>query len=333
MAYLARDPERRLDPRLLDPRLRSVISLAYPYQPPRLPPIDWRQELRGRIAAYALGPDYHLYVAEKMRAVVGTLLRLRPSAVFRLYVDTGPVLEREWALRAGIGWIGKNTNLLNRSHGSYFFLGEIFTDVDFGDDLPPYRNYCGRCERCLNLCPTGALRSGYVMDARLCISYLTIELRGPNPRELRSKLGNWIFGCDVCQEVCPWNKVSKRAVETAWELMPFLPDLLRLDEGEFSRRFSRTALKRAKRRGLLRNVAVALGNSQNPRAIPALTSCLEQEKDALIRAHAAWALGRIGGAQAREALIRALAREPDKTVRQEIVLALEESGSCQANPI
>jgi epoxyqueuosine reductase len=325
MGYLAREPERRLDPCLLDPRLRSVISLAYPYRAPHPPQANWREELLGRIAAYALGEDYHRYVLAKAQVVAAAVNRLRPGSLVRIYVDTGPVLEREWALAAGLGWFGKNTNLLNRRYGSHFFLAEIFTDLDFGAQTPAYGAHCGRCRRCLELCPTGALEDGYVMDARLCISYLTIELRGSIPLPLRPKLGNWIFGCDICQEVCPWNESPKGDVDE--RLTPYLPELLTLDQDQFSRRFARSAVKRAKRRGLLRNAAVALGNSANPRAVPFLAQCLEREPEALIRGHAAWALGRLGGAASRRALERRLTSEPDPSVAKEIALALACGGA------
>jgi epoxyqueuosine reductase len=331
MSYLSREPQKRLDPRLLDPRLRSVISLGYPYQAPRPAPVDWRQALRGRIAAYALGEDYHTYVLAKARRVVEALRALRPQVLTRVYVDTGPVLEREWAFKAGIGWLGKNTNLLNRRYGSYFFLAEIFTDLDFGTESPAYGAHCGRCRRCIELCPTQALKDGYVMDARLCISYLTIELRGPIPIPLRPKIGNWIFGCDICQDVCPWNDESNDSGE--WQLTPYLPELLALDQDQFSRRFARSAIKRAKRRGLLRNVAVALGNSGNPRAVPVLAACLEREPEPLVRAHAAWALGCLGGNMSRRTLERCLSSEPDPAVAQEITLALACDGASELKSV
>ena len=167
MAWLAREPERRVNPRVLDPRLRSVVSLAYPYTPPRPPELDWRFELRGRIAAYALGPDYHDVVLRKARVVADALATAIPGALSRVYVDTGPVFEREWAAEARLGWFGRNTNLLNRYHGSYFFLAEILTDVEFTAAGEPYREHCGSCRRCLDLCPTGALTDGYRLEPRL----------------------------------------------------------------------------------------------------------------------------------------------------------------------
>lgn len=328
MAYLAREPERRFDPRRLDARYKSVVSLGYPYAPPALPEnsrtIDWRAELRGRIAAYALGPDYHDYVLKRARTIADVITKDRPGAIARAYVDTGPVFEREWATEARLGWFGKNTMLLNRDHGSYFFLAEIFTDVEFEPSAEPYREHCGTCRRCIDLCPTGALAEGYVMHSDLCISYQTIENRGAIPRELRSKLGNWIFGCDVCNEVCPWNgDAASSDANAARDLMPHLPGLLALDDQAFSARFTRSAVKRAKRRGLLRNVAVALGNTRNPDATPALVRALESEAEPLVRSHAAWALGQIGGLVPRRALERAGTRDDDIAVRAEIVAALE----------
>jgi epoxyqueuosine reductase len=325
MGYLAREPDRRFDPRTLDARFTSVVSLAYPYHSPAPPKLDWRAELRGRIAAYALGPDYHDVVLKKARAVADAIGKLRQGTVTRAYVDTGPVFEREWAAEARLGWFGKNTTTLNREHGSYFFLAEIFTDLELAPTRAPYREHCGTCTRCLDLCPTAALADGYLMEPRLCISYLTIENRGPIAPELRPKLGNWIFGCDICQEVCPWNEPFSETI--APELMPFMPDLLALDDAGFSRRFSKSAIKRAKRRGLLRNVAVALGNSGNREAVPALAHAMGHEPEALVRSHAAWALGALGGSIARRALERARKRETDSEVAKEIAAALSATAS------
>lgn len=326
MAYLERDPERRFDPRTLDSRLHSVVSLAYPYAAPVPPRFRWPDELRGRIASYALGPDYHQTVLARTRAVAQAIAAVRPAAIMRAYVDTGPVLEREWASEAGLGWFGRNTNLLNVHHGSYFFLSEIFTDLEVDAAPRPDRDHCGRCRRCLDVCPTNALADGYLMEPRRCISYLTIEHRGPIPRELRSALGNWIFGCDICQEVCPWNE-SAGPCEP--ELAPALLELMTLDHDGFRRRYGSSAIRRTKRRGLLRNVAVALGNSRNPEAIDALASALSSHPEPLVRSHCAWALGQIGGRRAGEALQHARRREPDAAVLAEIDPALDATaGAC-----
>ena len=320
MGWLGRDPERRFDPRRIDPRLRSVVSLGYPYAAPAIPDLDWRAAMRGRIAAYALGPDYHDTVLARARTVAARLESERPDAVTRAYVDTGAVFEREWAAEARLGWFGRNTNLLNRHHGSYFFLAEIFTDAELEPGGEPYREHCGTCRQCLDLCPTGALTEGYVIEPRLCISYLTIEHRGPIPAALRSKLGNWIFGCDVCQEVCPWNVSAGSAPDDA--LMPFLPGLMALDDDGFRRRFGHSAVARTKRRGLLRNAAVVLGNSGNRDAVAVLAQALRDEIEPLVRSHAAWALGQLGGASARAALERRRKAEPDLAVGAEIEAAL-----------
>ncbi len=324
MTYLARDPERRFDPRILDSRLRSVVSLGYPYDPPAAPAVDWRAELRGRIAAYALGVDYHDRVLKKTRSIAGLIAAMRPGAVTRCYVDTGPVFEREWAAESGLGWFGKNTNLLNREHGSYFFLSEIFTDIELEPNREPSRDHCGTCTRCLDLCPTDALAGGFLMEPRRCISYLTIENRGAIDPELRPRLGNWIFGCDICQQVCPWN--DSHAAGCAEELAPRLPELLALDDEGFRRRYGKSAVRRAKRRGLLRNVCVALGNSGNRDAVAPLVRALESEPEGIVRAHAAWALGRLGGCAARDALDRRASLEADTEVVREIKAALSQNG-------
>ena len=321
MTYLARQPERRFDPRRLDARYKSVVSLGYPYAARATPDLDWRAEMRGRIAAYALGPDYHDHVLKRARTIADMITKNRVGAIARAYVDTGPVFEREWATEARLGWFGKNTMLLNRDHGSYFFLAEIFTDVEFELSAEPYREHCGTCRRCVDLCPTGALADGYVMRSDLCISYQTIENRGAIPRELRPKLGNWIFGCDICNDVCPWNDAHGSGDSTD-DRLPRLPELLALSEEEFGQRFTVSAVKRAKRRGLLRNVAVALGNTRNPDAVAPLARSIEAETEPLIRSHAAWALGEIGGSAARRALERAL-RDRDTAVRREAAAALE----------
>ncbi|MEW6297881.1 MAG: tRNA epoxyqueuosine(34) reductase QueG [Thermodesulfobacteriota bacterium] len=323
MAYLARDPERRLRPALPFPQARSVICLGYPYAPPRVPDLDWRRELRGRIAAYAAGPDYHDTIKAKLTRLIRVLGERYPELWARAYVDTGPLLEREWAYRSGLGWFGKNTMLLRKQAGSWFFLAEILVNLDLEGEGPA-RAHCGTCTRCLRECPTGALADGYVLKAPLCISYLTIELRGAIPHSLRPHLGNWLFGCDVCQEVCPWNeKFGRPREDLVEELCPSLPALLALDDAGFRARFRRSAVWRARRRGLLRNVTVALGNSQNPAAITPLCHAL-CDAEPLVRGHAAWALGRFAEREARRALQAHLGREEDASVRTETLIALGE---------
>lgn len=329
MHYLGRHPERRLTVAGILPSARTVISLAYPYAPPPPPPLDWRRTLRGRMAAYARGADYHDVIEERLQALERALARLFPGAATRRYVDTGAVLEREWGMRGGLGWFGKNTMLLATRAGSWFFLAELVTEAVLAPDVPT-EEHCGRCTRCLEACPTAALRDGLVMDARRCIAYLTIEHRGPIPREFRRALGPWIFGCDVCQEVCPWNAPAPATGAADGDgLFPFLPDLLRLDPSAFRRRFSDTSLARTRRRGLLRNVAVVLGNTGNPAAVPALRMALG-DRDPLIRQHAAWALGAIGGAEAEDALAWRAARETHPAVEAEISAARDSARSAAA---
>lgn len=319
MHYLARWPERRLNPAIPFPQAKSAICLAYPYTPPVVPKLDWKQELRGRIAAYAAGLDYHDRIAARLRELTAFLGEMRPGLWARPYVDTGPLLEREWACHSGLGWFGKNTMLLRKRAGSWFFLAEVLVDLELeGAGLA--QDHCGRCTRCMDACPTGALEDGYVLRSPVCISYLTIEHRGAISPALRPKLGNWIFGCDICQEVCPWNTkfAQPRHIEA---LLPSLPELMALDDNGFRRRYRKTALWRTRRRGLLRNVAIALGNSGNPQAIPPLRHALH-DPEALIRAHAAWALGQL---EQRATLRRALDTEDDPQVRAEIEAALGEA--------
>jgi epoxyqueuosine reductase len=323
MQYIKRGLAKRLDPRLMLPDAQTVITLGYRYLPPLSAPADWQTQLRGRIAAYARGPDYHAVLADKLQALSNEICRLQEKAVVRSYVDTGPVLEREWAASGGVGWFGRNTNILHTEEGSWFFLGEILTNLGLHPD-PQHADRCGSCTRCLHVCPTGALKPGYHLDARLCISYLTIENRGAIPTDLRPQLGNWIFGCDICQEVCPWNERFGRrhCVPDASELLPYLPGLLLLSDDEFRARFQNSAVRRAGRVGLARNVAVALGNTRNPAAVGVLSAALRHDPVPLVRAHAAWALGRVGGRQALRALESARRSEPDGEVRREAAAAL-----------
>jgi len=323
MAYIERGLAKRLDPRLLLPEIRSLISLAHPYLPPPLPPIDWRAEMRGRIAAYAFATDYHLTVKRKLRELAAHISALRSDAIVRPYVDSAPVLEREWAASGGIGWFGKNTNILHTQDGSYFFLAELLTNLDLEPD-PPVTNRCGTCSRCLDQCPTQALTRGYLLDARLCVAFLTIEHRGVIPAELRPQMGSWIFGCDVCQEVCPWNEklVRRNGTPDREALVPYLPDILLLDEPGFRSRFRHSAIRRAQRDGFLRNVTVALGNTRNPSAVGPLRHVLHHDSSPLVRSHAAWALGAIGNHAALQALESVRRSETNDDVLREIEAAL-----------
>ena len=319
MGYLTKRTAVRLDPRQQFPWARSLVCVGFPYRPPAPAPADWRATLRGRIAAYTVGPDYHRHVQARLDQLAHALAELFPGTRYLSYVDTGAILEREWSRRAGIGWIGKNTLVLHRQAGSYFFLGELVTDLEI-DARPLPADHCGTCVRCVAACPTGALEQGYTMDPRRCIAYLTIEHRSAIPRDMRPTLENWVFGCDICQEVCPWNSDAQDAAAADW-LAPSLLDLVALDPRAFDARYRGTAVTRAGRRGLVRNATVALGNSGNPAAVPALVLALG-DADPLVRGHAAWALGRIGGPVARTALDRARRREPSAETRGEIEAAL-----------
>ena len=319
------------EPRRRTPTAQSIVALAFPH--PTAPVEDAPgSELRGRIASYALGRDYHEVLTERMSPLVD-LLR-GAGHVAKTYVDHGWMLDRAAAARAGIGWLGKNTNLLVPGFGSYVLLSEIVTSAEIEADAPSLKS-CGSCSSCVRRCPTGALIAPGVIDNRKCISFWTIEHRGPVPLEMRPLLGDWIFGCDICQEVCPVNAYPRRAKPAAGALeafgaplaasRPLLQDLLTLDEPRFRERFRGSAIWRARRDGLLRNVCIALGNLGDRAAIPALAGAV-QDVEPLIRGHAAWALGQLGGPSARHHLELALSRETDPWVREECELALQECG-------
>ncbi|MCS6800980.1 MAG: tRNA epoxyqueuosine(34) reductase QueG [Chloroflexota bacterium] len=305
----------------------SVIVLGMSYYIPAAPePAADDHGPTGRVARYARGRDYHRVIRPKLRRLAGRLAELAGRPVrARLFVDSGPLAERAFARAAGIGWIGKNTLLLNRRLGSWSFLAAIVSDVALPTGKP-VRTNCGACDRCLRACPTEAFVAPYVLDATRCISYLTIEHRGPIPPELRPAMGDWIFGCDVCQDVCPVNRKAAAAREPDFAPRPGIGErtallpLLALDDAAFDARFRGSAIRRAKREGFLRNVAIALGNSGDPAAVPALAAALRNDPSPVVRGAAAWALGRIGGEAARRAL--AAADDPDPTVQEEIAAAL-----------
>lgn len=332
---MARDPERRGDPRRTLPEARTVISVGIGYYRGEWPRAEDRSSLRGRIARYAWGRDYHKRVRKRLIRLARAIGALQPAARFVAYVDTGPCLDRAWAERAGIGWIGKNTNVIVKGAGSWLFLGELLTDLDLAADRPA-RNYCGTCARCIAACPTGAIVGPNELDARRCISYLTIEHRGPIPLELRPGIGVRIFGCDDCQEVCPWNRFATPTAEPDFaprpdQQTPSLLPLLELDAEGFAARYGGTAIRRAGRGRFVRNVAVALGNLGDARAVPALGRALLHDEDPLVRSHAAWALGRIGGGGAVE-LLRAASADADAEVRREIEYALGNMAPDEAAP-
>ena len=328
--YTEERVHRATHPQLLLDEARSVISLAMSYFTGE--PEAGEGGPTGKIGRYAWGDDYHKLIKARLREFAdGLPSRLGRSLKARIFVDDGPMNDRAAAERAGVGWFGKNTNILTPSHGSWVFLGQVVTDLELEPD-EPLKKTCGSCVRCIDACPTGAIVAPYVIDNTRCISFLTIELRGAIPRELRPLIGDWVFGCDICQDVCPVNRKAQLSLEPAFRqrhdfAAPDLVPLLDLDDEGFRERFRNSPVKRAKRVGLQRNVCVALGNIGDPSAVPALAKAL-RSADALVRAHAAWALGRIGGRQATEMLQSALRRDEDPEVVQEIELALAEVGDA-----
>lgn len=351
MAYLARRLAERADLRALLPEARAAIVLGASYFSHELPAALRDDPSRGLVASYAWGQDYHDVLKPLLFELDAAIRAATGRATLgRTFVDSGPVLERSWAQQAGLGFIGKNTCLIAPRLGSWTLLAVLLVPEKVSNvtyqvasrkswavtpsppvPLSPSLNTCGACTRCLDVCPTGAFVEPHVLDARRCISYLTIELKGPIPHELRPRLGNWIFGCDLCQTVCPYNRrfaqPSRLAALASRPEMaaPRLLDLLALDEGGFRERFRGSPVLRAKRRGMLRNVCVALGNWGDPAAVPGLVEALH-DREALVRGHAAWALGQIATPAASKALQAAAETETDGYVQDEIGRALRRSG-------
>jgi epoxyqueuosine reductase len=324
MGYLSRREEAYAHPRHVMPAVRSVVMLAVNYRTaePSLP-----AALTGRVSRYAWNDgDYHALIRQRLAKLADFLHQQRPGCHTRAVVDTAPLLEREFARSAGLGWFGKNTLLINKRQGSWLFLAGLLTDVDLEPDAPHETAHCGTCTRCLEACPTQAFPEPYVLDARKCIAYLTIELDGPIPAALREGVGEWLFGCDICQDVCPWNNKSPVKNDSAFrprtDLNPAdLIALLSLDEEAFARRFGQTALSRPGRAGVLRNAVLVLGNQRAEPAVPDLCRSLG-DVDPVVRGAAAWALGQIGGEQPLEALKSRLGVEDNATVLTEIKQAL-----------
>jgi epoxyqueuosine reductase len=298
MTYMKRGEEKRSDPQKVLPGARSVLVLALNYwQGGRIAAntaASIEESTRGRIARYAWGDDYHEVMKAKMDKIDSFLRRF--GGTQKSYVDTGPILERDHAAQAGIGWHGKSTMLIDARLGTWFFLGEILTTLELPPDSPQ-RDRCGTCERCITACPTGAITAPHRLDARRCISYLTIELKGSIPLELRSLIGNRIFGCDDCLDACPWNRFAQGSRETAFSARKattgmLLRDYLELNDAEFRTLFRNSPIKRIKRGGFLRNVCVALGNVGGSADLPALRRAAS-DPDGLIAEHATWAIARI----------------------------------------
>jgi epoxyqueuosine reductase len=295
MAYLHRQQDRRRHPGSILEGVRSVLMLGLEYQPGHR--ADRAADgVRGRVAAYAAGPDYHHLIWERINAISAWLMAAAPGSTAVGVSDTAPLLERDFARRAGLGWVGKNTMLINPGRGSFFFLAAVLTDLELKPDDPFGTSHCGSCRACLEACPTDAFPEPFVMDATRCISYLTIELRTSIPEPLRGEMGEWLYGCDVCQDVCPWNRKGSPGPIG----LPHDPDLLWLDPVEllgldadaFRIRFKKTSLFRNRRQGLLRNAAIVLGNSGDERALPALEKALH-DPEPLIREASAWAIEQI----------------------------------------
>jgi epoxyqueuosine reductase len=341
MGYMHRQAEARRHPDSILPEVRSVVMVGMNYKPaasdqspavenedretrrqgdkengiafsipPCLPVSEsgllatsHRPLATARVARYARGDDYHVVLWKKLNELLVWIQREVPGCRGRGVVDTAPLMERDFARRAGLGWFGKNTMLLNKQLGSYFFLGALLLDIDLAPDPPHDASHCGTCTACLDACPTKAFVEPGVLDSRQCISYLTIELRGPIPENLREPMGDWLFGCDVCQEVCPWNRKAPPGMEPALKQRDDLTaidllELLSISEEQFRLRYRGTALMRTKRQGLLRNAAIVLGNQGDTAALPALRHALT-DPDPVIREAAQWAIQKIQESEVR----------------------------------
>lgn len=325
--YLARVDlaAKRADPTLLMPGCKSIICLAFPY-PKFIPPIQ--KKGWGQLAAYATIPDYHDVIPplidllmENVQSRLGNRINYQP------FTDSGPILERDLAQRAGLGWIGRNSCLIHPDHGSNILLAEVLVDLKIKPDQPTIHDRCGSCNRCVEACPTQCIMPERMIDSSRCISYLTIENKNEIPVELRQKLGNWVFGCDICQQVCPWNRkhdenLSEGEIENKNTLID-LVESISISETGFKERFHHSPVLRAKHKGILRNIAIVLGNSGDNDGIPALERQLSMHERPMVRAACAWALGEIAGRQSVNVLQNYLDDEDDPLVQSEIRLALD----------
>jgi epoxyqueuosine reductase len=320
MDWLAAHPERRADPRVLWPDVRSVIMLGVNYGPDENPLDILEQRTRGAISVYAQGDDYHDLIKKRLKALARWLVATSGAEV-KVFVDTAAVMEKPLAQAAGLGWQGKHTNLVSREFGSWLFLGAIFTTSDLPRDATD-ADHCGSCQACLDICPTSAFPAPYKLDARRCISYLTIENKGPIPHEFRKAIGNRIYGCDDCLAVCPWNKFAQASSETKLAARddlraPELAELARLDDAAFRARFTKSPLKRIGRDRFIRNVLIAIGNA-NDGALADEAARLLDDRSPLVRGAAVWALSQLMARAEFEALAaKAIRSESDETVRAE----------------
>jgi epoxyqueuosine reductase len=338
MDWLARDPARRADPRVLWPAVRAIIMLGLNYGPDHDPLRILAERRRGAISVYAQGEDYHELIKPRLKAVARWLVANAGGDV-KVFVDTAAVMEKPLAAAAGLGWQGKHTNLVSREFGSWLFLGAIFTTLDLPSDATD-GIHCGTCRACLDVCPTAAFPAPYRLDARRCISYLTIEHKGPIPRALRARMGNRIYGCDDCLAVCPWNKFAKAGREAklaSREILraPMLADLARLDDAAFRATFAKSPVKRTGRERFIRNVLIAIGNSGDAELATQAERLLE-DASPLVRGAAIWALAQLDPARLPAFAARHRGGETDDGVHEEWAAALAESscaGSSRASMI
>jgi epoxyqueuosine reductase len=326
MDYMSKNTEKRQDVRNLVTGARTVISCAINYNTDFPYSTSKEDKLKGWIARYAWGDDYHTVIKDKLTALKEHIVENSEAGEDdRIYVDTGPVLERMYAKYSGIGWIGKNTCLINQEIGSWLLIGELITSIELEYDNKAAER-CGTCTLCIDSCPTDAITEPYVLDSSKCISYLTIENKGSIPREYREATGNNIFGCDICQDVCPWNGKPETGTEQAFLprdglFNPNLEELAGLDQEQFSAMFKNSPIKRSKRKGFIRNILVAIGNSGKHRFEQPVIELLRDEEP-LIRIHAVWALHKISGPKYRDLLKSMLEKEHDEGVLEELKLVL-----------
>jgi epoxyqueuosine reductase len=331
MVYLAQERAiaARENPCLLLPECRSILVVVARYPIPLETEDQLIHPYHGKVAAYAVGEDYHTILIEKLEELGTELAVLSHSPVsFRAFTDSGPLLERELAFNAGLGWIGRNSCLISPEYGSYTFLAELLTDLPLESQEPIICDHCGNCHRCVDACPTHCILPNRTIAAERCLSYLTIENRGVIPQELRSSLGDQIFGCDICQKVCPWNrKVDNSGVDGKFLATDHLKMLdlakeMQLSETDFKRIYQSSPILRAKRSGYLRNIALAIGNHRSPDTCDILLRVIHEEEDPLIRTAAVWAIGQNIDEQVREELVACLEEEKDVSVRREIIQVL-----------